>query len=123
MGLYQRGEQTPQFTLPDGFKVCLWRDTEQASAHVTGHVTGQVFINLRQEERLVVVIEGEMKSAEIQSVLQLKHRDNFRDTYLNPALDQGLVEMTIPDKPQSSKQKYRLTTKGQQLKAEVLREQ
>lgn len=64
-----------------------------------------------------------MKGAEIQSILQLKHRDNFRETYLNPALDQGLVEMTIPDKPQSSKQKHRLTTKEQKLKAEVIREQ
>jgi len=31
---------------------------------------------------------------------------------LKPLLDNGLLEMTIPEKPRSSKQKYRLTQKG-----------
>ncbi|MFA4985452.1 MAG: hypothetical protein WC712_02600, partial [Candidatus Brocadiia bacterium] len=35
-----------------------------------------------------------------------------RDNYLHPALQAGFVEMTIPDKPRSSKQKYRLTDAG-----------
>jgi hypothetical protein len=36
----------------------------------------------------------------------LSHRPTFRDNYLLPALKDGLIEMTIPDKPNSSKQKY-----------------
>ena len=44
----------------------------------------------------------------------LKAEKNFRLVYLRPALDAGLIEMTIPDKPRSSKQKYRLTDKGRQ---------
>ena len=32
--------------------------------------------------------------------------------YLRPALDSGLVEMTLPDKPNSRSQRYRLTAKG-----------
>ncbi|RLC15634.1 MAG: transcriptional regulator [Deltaproteobacteria bacterium] len=39
-------------------------------------------------------------------------RTKFRNSVLNPLLDAGLIEMTIPDKPRSSKQKYRLTEKG-----------
>jgi ATP-dependent DNA helicase RecG len=31
---------------------------------------------------------------------------------LNPTIEAVLVEMTIPDKPQSIKQKYRLSDKG-----------
>jgi len=43
----------------------------------------------------------------------LKNDEHFRKAYLLPALDAGLVEMTLPDKPRSSKQKYRLTAKGE----------
>ena len=37
------------------------------------------------------------------------HKPSFRESYLRPALDLGLIEMTIPDKPRSSAQKYRRT--------------
>ncbi|MDA8125659.1 MAG: transcriptional regulator [Deltaproteobacteria bacterium] len=39
-------------------------------------------------------------------------RTKFRNQVLNPLLNDELLEMTIPDKPRSSKQKYRLTEKG-----------
>jgi hypothetical protein len=44
--------------------------------------------------------------------LKLSHRPTFRANYLNPALSAGLIERTIPDKPNSRLQKYRVTTKG-----------
>lgn len=37
------------------------------------------------------------------------------DVYLRPALELELIEMTLPNKPQSRQQKYRLTQKGKQL--------
>jgi DNA-binding PadR family transcriptional regulator len=51
----------------------------------------------------------------LQSALGLADRKSFRERYLRPALDDGLIEMTIPDKPNSRLQKYRLTDKGRQL--------
>ena len=54
-------------------------------------------------------IIGEMSRQEIQQALALRHEDHFRRAYLVPTLQAGLIEMTIPDKPRSSKQKYRLT--------------
>lgn len=42
----------------------------------------------------------------IMEKLGLKSRETFRKNYMAPALEQGLVEMTIPDKPQSRNQRY-----------------
>jgi ATP-dependent DNA helicase RecG len=56
-----------------------------------------------------------MNRTDLQAQLQLKSQANFRERYLQPALAAGLIEMTIPDKPRSSKQKYRLTAKGKLL--------
>ncbi|MCQ2752334.1 MAG: Fic family protein, partial [Coriobacteriales bacterium] len=43
---------------------------------------------------------------EILDLLGLKSKDNLRKNYINPALDEGLIEMTLPDKPTSKNQKY-----------------
>jgi ATP-dependent DNA helicase RecG len=55
-----------------------------------------------------------MSRRQIQDALGLKHREHFYNAYLTPALKTGLVEMTLPDKPRSSKQRYRLSKLGQQ---------
>ena len=52
-------------------------------------------------------------------VLGLKHWKTFRSNYLQPLLDDGWLEMTLPDKPTSSNQKYRLTTQAEALLAEL----
>jgi hypothetical protein len=53
-----------------------------------------------------------MSRDELMVKLSLKDREHFRKEYLLPALESGLIEMTIPDKPRSSKQKYRMTEAG-----------
>jgi hypothetical protein len=47
--------------------------------------------------------------------LGLKDEKHFRESYLRPALGAGLIEMTIPDKPRSPFQKYRLTEQGRKM--------
>ena len=54
-------------------------------------------------------------SRDIRSLLALKDRKSFRKHYIDPALDMGLIEYTIPEKPNSRLQKYRLTTFGQKF--------
>lgn len=49
----------------------------------------------------------ELSASQIMERLNLSHRPNFRKNYLRPALDAGLIEMTIPDKPNGRNQKYR----------------
>jgi Fic family protein len=66
------------------------------------------------EVRLLSAFAGEMTRQQLKEVLGLKDDEHFRKAYLLPALDAGWIEMTIPDKPRSSKQKYRLTDKGRQ---------
>ena len=48
-----------------------------------------------------------MSATDIMSGLGLSHRPTFRKNYLAPALDKGIIERTIPDKPNSKNQKYR----------------
>lgn len=61
-----------------------------------------------QIDRIISVIgEDTLSAAEIMARLGLSHRPTFRKNYLNPALEQNLIERTIPDKPNSRNQKYR----------------
>ena len=58
------------------------------------------------------MMSGEMTRQCLQEALGLKHEDHFHKAYLTPAVRAGLIEMTIPDKPRSSKQCCRLTPAG-----------
>lgn len=78
-------------------------------AAVSPQVGPQVTPQVRQ---LLEVLTGEMSREQIQAILELQDRKSFRERYLAPALAEGLIEMTIPDKPNSRLQKYRLTVKG-----------
>lgn len=82
--------------------------TDQVSDQLTDQVTA-----------LLVVLKSKTLSAlDCMEALGLSHRPTFRANYLNPALDLGLVERTIPDKPNSRLQKYRLAGKGRKMKDE-----
>ncbi|APG23978.1 Fic family protein [Syntrophotalea acetylenica] len=63
---------------------------------------------------LISALKGEMSRNDVQATLGLGNGRHL-NSYLQPALDAGLVEMTIPGKPRSSKQRYRLTDKGRKL--------
>lgn len=51
--------------------------------------------------------DKEYSTKKLMELMRLKHRPTFRDNYLLPALKLGYIEMTIPNKPNSSNQKYR----------------
>lgn len=72
-----------------------------------------------QVEVLIKLMNGqEYSGIEMMELVRIKHRPTFLYNYLQPAIELGLVELTIPDKPNSSKQKYKLTPKGKHRKAE-----
>lgn len=77
--------------------LCEIADTEQVTAQVTEQV----------KKLLEAMDDKEYSTRELMELLGLKHRPSFRDNYLLSALELGYIEMTIPDKPNSSKQKYK----------------
>ncbi|GHT15788.1 hypothetical protein AGMMS4956_16550 [Bacteroidia bacterium] len=103
---------TPQDTMQDTMQVTP-QDTPQVTPQDTPQVTPQVV-------ELVKILNAEMNRQEIQSALKLLNRENFRLNYLKTALEQGVIEMTIPDKPNSKLQKYRLTPLGLEMKNRLL---
>lgn len=79
----------------------------QRTAQVSDHVTAQVS---DQVQRLIFAMTQEEYSlVELMQLVGLTHRATFQKNYLNPAIEADLIERTIPDKPKSSKQKYRRT--------------
>lgn len=63
--------------------------------------------------RLISIAPGNPVTAtKLMELLALRDPKHFRTTYLKPALDAGLLEMPLPDKPHSSRQRYRLSAAG-----------
>jgi hypothetical protein len=42
----------------------------------------------------------------ILNLLDLKSKETLRKNYLGPAIESGLIKMTLPDKPNSRNQRY-----------------
>ena len=81
-------------------------ESQPESADLTGQVTGQVTPEIA---RMLGVFNGEMSRQQLQDALELNSRENFDKRYLKPAMALKLIEPTIPEKPNSRLQKYRLT--------------
>lgn len=83
--------------------------TGEAAGEATGEATGEAVALLK------VLANAPLSRSDAQKILNLKSQAYFRERYLEPALDGGLVEMTLPDSPRSPNQRYRLTGKGLML--------
>ncbi len=75
----------------------LMESTSVQASHVSSYVN-----------KLLAVMETgvAMTATELMGKLNMKSRISFRDNYLNPALENGLIKMTNPDKPTSKNQMY-----------------
>ena len=82
-------------------------DTLQQTT-VVGNSDGQKESDPLIEKLKNAIGEDVLSASEIMDRLGLSHRPTFRENYLNPALSHGIIEMTIPDKPRSRNQKYKL---------------
>lgn len=86
----------------------------EVSPHVSPEVGAEVGPEVGAEiQRLSVVLRDAPRSRrEIQTRLGLKDEKHFRLHYLQLAMAAGLVSMTLPHRPRSRAQQYRLTSAG-----------
>jgi ATP-dependent DNA helicase RecG len=69
----------------------------------------------QQELDVLVSAKNEATRATLQKASGLSDREHFANSILKPLLDRSLLEMVYPDKPRSSKQRYRITEAGRRV--------
>ncbi|MFH0725798.1 MAG: hypothetical protein V2B19_05515 [Pseudomonadota bacterium] len=116
--LFQGSRNVCNLTLVQGRRQKSKQTTEQKAGDITQPVTQPVAPPVK---RLLALLaeKGDMGNAEIRRQFGLKDRTHVRNLYVDPAMEAGLIEYTLPDKPNSNLQKYRLTGKGRTWLAAV----
>lgn len=64
---------------------------------------------------LIAIRNKELSANIINSIINFGTIKDFKRKILSPLISFGYIEMTLPDKPRSSKQSYRLTELGRRL--------
>jgi len=115
----ENGSPTPEFESDDDRTSFLIRLPIHAGvAGPSADETPQVGTKLAPSRDQVEILNKCRKTAALVDLMAITGRTDrtkFRHQVLNPLIEAGFIEMTIPDKPQSSKQKYRLTAAGRAL--------
>ena len=81
--------------------------------HILDELVVQISDNSEQMteymKKLLNVMEYDVPytAADLMDKLEMKSKDSFRNHYLHPAMELGLIEMTIPEKPNSRNQRYK----------------
>ena len=93
---------------------------EQVPEQVPEQAEGLLHTNNALIIGLIKVIgDEELSILELMQKAGLKHRPNFIEYHLTPAVKEGYVRMLYPDKPRHPKQRYLLTEKGLKLYNEL----
>lgn len=128
----ENGSPTPEFETDDDRIYFLIRlpvhvgATQQATREVAGEVTDEVGTKLALSRHQVDILQKcivEQSLLDLMAITGRSDRTKFRNQVLGPVMKDGLIEMTIPDKPRSSKQKYRLTMAGRAVVAQMQEDQ
>ena len=91
------------------------RGRPTSAAQVAVQVPDKYPTSTRQVLTALAGARGPLPRAALQEASGLRNREHFVNENLKPLIAAGLIEMTIPDKPRSSKQRYRLTGEGRDL--------
>lgn len=101
--LIKKGFLVSEGTLKQKCYLLATQQTESVSDPVSYDLAEKSLLSLEYQEKNISTLLAE---------LGIAHRTRFRRTYIHPALEAGLIELTVPDKPSSSKQKYKITALG-----------
>lgn len=74
-------------------------------------IDAQEFINEKVEKILLFCRKPQQRKDVMEHIGLVNNVKNY-DTYMAPLVQMGWVKMTIPDKPTSPKQQYKITLKG-----------
>ena len=110
--------QEPLCLTSQGVRLTIWRtaDVNTIDTHQDTHQD-----ELNKVEQLLLVFSGECTRSELVKSLHFKDQVYFRESFLSPALYEKYIAMTIPDKPNSKHQKYKLTRKGVILRNKLIK--
>ena len=81
------------------------------------HTNNPLIIDL-----IKVIGNEELSVSQLMERTGLKHRPNFIEYHLNPAIADGYVQLLYPKSPRHPRQKYLLTVKGQMLYQELIKQ-
>jgi predicted HTH transcriptional regulator len=73
----------------------------------------------RDQVSILEIAREPRSLGELMAVVGWRHKTKFRLKFLRPLLDAGLMAMTEPDKPRSSRQRYVATETGMRVVAEA----
>ena len=65
----------------------------------------------RDHLKILKNCKNESSATELMEILNRTNKSKFKNTIVNPLIENGFFELTNPDKPKSPTQKYRLTNK------------
>ena len=82
---------------------------------VTKSMSKSVSKSVSKSLEIIDFLIEEKSRIDILAHLGLINHSKHFNYYIKPLLEYGIIEMTLPDKPNSRLQKYRLTEKGKKL--------
>ena len=60
--------------------------------------------------KIIKNCKNESSAIELMEILNRTNKSKFKNTIINPLVENGFLELSNPDKPKSPTQKYRLTS-------------
>ena len=116
--LGENNELKNRYMMIDGPEEWKMSETDQAE---NKHRTSTEQVTEQALAMVKAIGKEQLTLKQIMDNVGMKHRPNFIENYLNPALADGYIRLQYPDKPHHPRQRYLLTVKGLALYNELIK--